>query len=85
MPRVGKENIKVRIEKDTVIMKGESQKDFEDDELGPRYDFSIQLPMVEQYNTDKIKKSDMHYEFTSITTHDLFLAFCFYFCFFIWL
>ncbi|GFP80461.1 hypothetical protein PHJA_000189500 [Phtheirospermum japonicum] len=43
MPGVGKENIKVRIE-DTVIMKGEGQKDFEDDELGPRYDFSIQPP-----------------------------------------
>ncbi|GFQ01306.1 heat shock 22 kDa protein mitochondrial [Phtheirospermum japonicum] len=44
MPGLGKENIKVRVEKDTVIMKGEGQKEFEDDELGPRYDFSIQPP-----------------------------------------
>ncbi|GFP85453.1 hypothetical protein PHJA_000689000 [Phtheirospermum japonicum] len=34
MPGLGKENIKVRVEKDTVIMKGEGQKEFEDDELG---------------------------------------------------
>ncbi|GFQ05976.1 26.2 kDa heat shock protein mitochondrial [Phtheirospermum japonicum] len=54
MPGVGKESVKVRIEKDTVIMKGEGQKDFEDDELGPRYYFSIQLP-IEQYNTDGVK------------------------------
>ncbi|GFP91050.1 hypothetical protein PHJA_001249000 [Phtheirospermum japonicum] len=44
MPGLGKKNIKVRIEKDTVIMKGMGQKDFEDDELGPRYNFSIQPP-----------------------------------------
>ncbi|GFP79728.1 hypothetical protein PHJA_000116300 [Phtheirospermum japonicum] len=44
MPEVGKENIKVRIEKDTLIMKGEGHKDFENNKLGPRYDFSIQPP-----------------------------------------
>ncbi|GFQ00151.1 26.2 kDa heat shock protein mitochondrial [Phtheirospermum japonicum] len=55
MPGVGKENIKVRVEKDTVVMEGEGQKDFEDDEVGPRYDFRIQLVEVAQYNTDAVK------------------------------
>ncbi|GFP98504.1 24.1 kDa heat shock protein mitochondrial [Phtheirospermum japonicum] len=35
MPGVGKENIKVRVEKDTVVMEGEGLKDFEDDVVGP--------------------------------------------------
>ncbi|GFQ00150.1 heat shock 22 kDa protein mitochondrial [Phtheirospermum japonicum] len=56
MPGVGKESVKVLVEKEgTLVMEGEGKKDFKDDEFGPRYTNSIQLPQTALLNTKAIK------------------------------
>ncbi|GFP90924.1 heat shock 22 kDa protein mitochondrial [Phtheirospermum japonicum] len=56
MPGVGKESVKVWVEKEgTLVMEGEGKKDFKDDEFGLRYTNSIQLPQIALLNTKAIK------------------------------
>ncbi|KAI3471044.1 hypothetical protein Pfo_027707 [Paulownia fortunei] len=54
MPGIGKEDIKVSVEQNTLIIKGEGKKEFEDDEGGRRYTSRIDLP-ERLYKTNEIK------------------------------
>lgn len=44
MPGLGKEDIKVSVEQNTLVIKGEGQKEYEDDESGRRISSRIDLP-----------------------------------------
>lgn len=54
MPGMGKEDVKVSVEQNTLIIKGEGGKEFEDDEGGRRYTSRIDLP-AKLYKTNEIK------------------------------
>ncbi|KAK6262150.1 hypothetical protein QUC31_007966 [Theobroma cacao] len=54
MPGVGKEDVKVSVEQNTLIIKGEAAKESEDEESGGKYTSRIHLP-EKIYKTDQIK------------------------------
>ncbi|XP_027103956.1 heat shock 22 kDa protein, mitochondrial [Coffea arabica] len=54
MPGLGKEDVKVSVEQNTLIIKGEGQKESEDAELGRRFSSRLDLP-EKTYKTDGIK------------------------------
>ncbi|XAR54955.1 hypothetical protein NMG60_11030306 [Bertholletia excelsa] len=54
MPGLDKENVKVSVEENTLIIKGEGEKETDEDEYGPRYSSRIDLP-PNVYKIDQIK------------------------------
>lgn len=54
MPGLGKEDVKVSVEQNTLIIGGQGKKEFEDDESGPRYISRIDFP-EKLYKTNEIK------------------------------
>ncbi|EOY22886.1 Mitochondrion-localized small heat shock protein 23.6, putative isoform 2 [Theobroma cacao] len=54
MPGVGKEDVKVSVEQNTLIIKGEAAKESEEEESGGKYTSRIHLP-EKIYKTDQIK------------------------------
>ncbi|CAI9767620.1 unnamed protein product [Fraxinus pennsylvanica] len=54
MPGLGKKDVKVSVEQNTLIIKGEGEKEFEDDESGRRHTVRIFLPK-NLYKTNEIK------------------------------
>ncbi|XP_052208821.1 heat shock 22 kDa protein, mitochondrial-like isoform X2 [Diospyros lotus] len=54
MPGLGKENVKVSVEQNTLIIKGEGEKESEAEEFGPRYSSRLDLP-PDLYQIDQIK------------------------------
>lgn len=54
MPGLGKENVKVSVKNNTLIIKGEGQKEYEDDESGRRISSRIDLP-EKLYNINDVK------------------------------
>ncbi|XP_019051934.1 PREDICTED: small heat shock protein, chloroplastic-like [Nelumbo nucifera] len=51
---LGKDNVKVSVEQNTLIIKGEGEKESEEEESGRRYSSRIDLP-EKLYKTDQIK------------------------------
>lgn len=54
MPGVDKENVKVCVEQNTLVIKGEGEKESEDEEYGRRYSSRLDLP-TNLYKIDEIK------------------------------
>ncbi|PSS11530.1 Small heat shock protein [Actinidia chinensis var. chinensis] len=54
MPGLDKDHVKISVEQNTLIFKGEGEKESEDDEFGPRYSSRIDLP-PNLYKIDHIK------------------------------
>ncbi|KAL6972549.1 hypothetical protein U1Q18_041061 [Sarracenia purpurea var. burkii] len=54
MPGLGKENVKITVEQNTLIIKGEGEKESGDEESGRRYNSRIDLP-EKIYAIDQIK------------------------------
>ena len=54
MPGLGKEDVKVSVEQNTLVIKGESAKESEDEDTAGRYTSRIHLP-EKIYKTDQIK------------------------------
>lgn len=54
MPGLGKEDVKVTVEQNTLIIKGEGAKEEDDEESGKRYSSRIDLP-EKLYMTNNIK------------------------------
>lgn len=54
MPGLGKEDVKVSVEQNTLIIKGEGQKESEDAERGRRFSSRLDLP-DKMYKTNEIK------------------------------
>ncbi|KAJ3700463.1 hypothetical protein LUZ61_004168 [Rhynchospora tenuis] len=54
MPGLGKENVKVWAEQNTLVIKGEGEKESAEDETGRKYSGRIDLP-TEYYKMDQIK------------------------------
>lgn len=54
MPGLGKEHVKVSAEQNTLIIRGEGEKESEDDEAGRRYSSRIDLPEG-LYKMDQIR------------------------------
>ncbi|XWS36949.1 hypothetical protein CRYUN_Cryun19dG0001700 [Craigia yunnanensis] len=53
MPGLGKEDVKVSVEQNTLIIKGEGAKEYEDEDTAVRFTSRILLPKI--YKTDQIK------------------------------
>ncbi|CAK9173213.1 unnamed protein product [Ilex paraguariensis] len=54
MPGVDKDNVKIRVDQNTLIVKGEGEKESEEDEHGPIYSGRLELP-PNVYKLDQIK------------------------------
>ncbi|XP_010264261.1 PREDICTED: small heat shock protein, chloroplastic-like isoform X2 [Nelumbo nucifera] len=54
MPGLGKENVKVSVEQNTLIIKGEGEKESDEEKSGRRYSSRIDLP-EKLYKIDQIK------------------------------
>ncbi|EPS60155.1 hypothetical protein M569_14650 [Genlisea aurea] len=54
MPGLGREDVKVSVEQNTLIIRGEGKKEFEDDDGGRRYTSRVDLP-ERLYKTNEIK------------------------------
>lgn len=54
MPGLGKENVKVTIEQNTLIIKGEAEKEYEEEENARRFSSRLDLPS-NLYKLDSIK------------------------------
>ena len=54
MPGIPKENVKVAVEQNTLVIRGEGEKESEDDEVGRKYSSRIDLP-PNLYKIDNIK------------------------------
>lgn len=54
MPGVDKENVKVCVEQNTLVIKGEGEKESEDEEHGRRYSSRLDLPS-NMYKVDEIR------------------------------
>lgn len=54
MPGLGKENVKVAVEQNTLVIKGETEEESGEDDGGRRYSSRIDLP-DKLYKTDQIK------------------------------
>ncbi|CAK7324974.1 unnamed protein product [Dovyalis caffra] len=54
MPGLAKEDVKVSVEQNTLIIKGEGAEESKDEESGRRYSSRIELP-EKMYKTDEIK------------------------------
>ncbi|KAK2983510.1 hypothetical protein RJ640_023044 [Escallonia rubra] len=54
MPGVGKENVKLYVEQNTVVIKGEAESESDDEEPARRYASRLDLPL-NTYKFDEIK------------------------------
>ncbi|MQL81488.1 hypothetical protein Taro_013948 [Colocasia esculenta] len=54
MPGLGKEQVKVAVEQNTLVIRGEGEKESAEEEAGPRYSSRIDLP-PKLYNLDQIR------------------------------
>lgn len=54
MPGIDKENVKISVEQNTLFIKGEGEKESDDEEYGRRYSSRLDLP-TNLYKIDEIK------------------------------